>query len=227
MQLHNRAKPMTEIFKKQLEAVIAEHESALSESIHKEASDVLSRTQVTDLQTRCIAAIERIAGRNSPYFRQVKEIGTEKTHPWRQVASLIGVAKALLSDIQNDYLSSLEEILHGDMFSDFLEMAVHLVEKGYKDAAAVLAGSTLEIHIRKLCDKYGVTTTSGKNTKNADTLNADLVKADAYTKLDQKNVTAWLGLRNNAAHGNYSEYTMDQARLFIDSIRDFITRYPA
>ena len=218
---------MTETFKKQLEAVIAEYESALLQSIYNDASDVLSLTQVTDLQTRCIAAIERIVGRNSPYFRQIKAIGTENTNTWNQVASLIGVAKALLSDIQNDYLSSFEEILHGDMFSDFLEMAVHLVEKGYKDAAAVLAGSTLEIHIRKLCDKYGVTTTSDKNTKNADTLNADLVKADVYTKLDQKNVTAWLGLRNNAAHGNYSEYTMDQVKLFIDSIRNFIARYPA
>ena len=139
----------------------------------------------------------------------------------------MGIAKALLSDTQNDYLLSFEELLHGDLFSDFLEMALHLADQRYKDAAAVLAGSTLEIHVRKLCDKYGVTIKSGQNTRKADTLNAELVKAGAYTKLDQKNVTAWLGLRNNAAHGQYSEYTLDQVKLLIDSVRDFISRCPA
>ena len=61
---------------------------------------------------------------------------------------------------------------------------------------------------------------------NADTLNAELVKVGAYTNLDQKNVTAWLGLRNDAAHGNYEEYGKQQVVLMIDSIRDFIARNP-
>ena len=146
---------------------------------------------------------------------------------YNHVAKQIGVAKALLSDIQNDYLKGLEEIIHGDLFSDFLEMATHLMENKYKDAAAVMAGSTLEVHMRKLCDKHSVTTTSGRKPKKAELLNAELAKEGVYSKLDQKNVTAWLGLRNNAAHGNYSEYTKEQVKLLIDSVRDFITRYPA
>ena len=218
---------MTDTFKKQLKKIIAEHESALSQSKHSDASDVLSQTQITDLQTRCIAAIESISGRRSPYFRQVMEIGTQGHHTWDEVARQIGVAKALLSDIQNDYMESFEELVHGDIFGDFLEMADHLLDAGYKDAAAVLAGSTLEIHIKKLCGKYGVETTSRGKTKKADLLNSELEKEGAYPKLDQKNITAWLGLRNKAAHGNYDEYTKDQVRLLIDSIRDFVTRHPA
>ncbi len=53
------------------------------------------------------------------------------------------------------------------------------------------------------------------------------MKAGAYPGLDQKNVTAWLGLRNKAAHGQYSEYTKDQVALMIDSVRNFMSRYPA
>ena len=218
---------MSELFRTQLQAVIAEYESALSESRHTDGSDVLSQTHVTDLATRCISAIERIVGCHSPYYRQVEGIRAQNTHSWDRLASLVGVTKALLSDIQNDYLISFEELLHADVFGDFLEMAAHLIERDYKDAAAVLIGSTLEVHINKLCDKYGVITRSGQKTKKADTLNADLVKAGAYTKLDQKNVTAWLGLRNDAAHGNYNAYSMDQVRLFVGSIQDFITRHPA
>lgn len=58
-------------------------------------------------------------------------------------------------------------------------------------------------------------------------MNADLAGANVYSKLDQKNVTAWLDLRNKAAHGKYGEYTKEQVALLIQSVRDFITRNPA
>ena len=218
---------MTDIFKKQLNAVITEYESALSQSKYKDGSDVISKIEIRKFQTRCIAAIERTSGSKSTYSTQVMEVSKQRGSLYDHVAGQIGVAKALLFDIQNDYLKNLEETIHGDLFGDFLEMAAHLIENGYKDAAAVMAGTTLEVHMRKLCDKHGLATTSGHKPKKAEALNAELVREGVYTKLDQKNVTAWLGLRNNAAHGNYSEYTKGQVGLLIDNVRNFITRHPA
>ena len=173
-----------------------------------------------------MAAIERIAGRTSAYYERAVTI-LESTNAWSGLAGRVGVAKSLLSDIKNDYLKSLEEIIHGDVFGDYLEMADHLASSGYKDAAAVIAGSTLEAHLRLMCVKYGAATAAGGNPKKADAINADLAKAGAYTKLDQKKVTAWLGLRNDAAHGNYSAYDKNQVILLISSGRDFISRNPA
>ena len=218
---------MIALFEKQLEAVISEYESALRQSKHGHASDTISEVQVHEFQTRCIAAIERVAGRTSVYYEQALAILEINTHPWQHLCKQIGVAKALLSDVKNDYLKSLEEIIHGNVFGDYLEMADHLVSLGYKDAAAVIAGSTLEAHLRQMCLKHGVATAASGNPKKADAINAELAKAAAYTKLDQKNVTAWLGLRNNAAHGNYSAYDNNQIVLLISSIRDFISRNPA
>jgi hypothetical protein len=95
----------------------------------------------------------------------------------------------------------------------------------------VIAGSSLEAHLRKLCEKNEIdteqNTSKGITSKKADQINTELTKAGAYTKLDQKNVVAWLDLRNKAAHGNYGEYTKDQVAMLIISIRDFITRKPA
>jgi hypothetical protein len=54
-----------------------------------------------------------------------------------------------------------------------------------------------------------------------------LVKAGAYSILDQKSVTAWLDLRNKAAHGRYAEYQKEQVALLIDSVRNFMVRHPA
>lgn len=125
----------------------------------------------------------------------------------------------------------MSELIHGEIFGDFLEMADHLLNEGYKDAAAVIAGGTLEAHLRQLCIKHSIdteiTTSQGIRPKKADQMNADLTKANAYSKLDQKNVTAWLGLRNKAAHADYESYEVHQVGLLVSSIRDFITRVPA
>ena len=220
---------MTEILKRQLRAVIMEHEAALERSAHSDASDVLSISQVEDLRTRCIAAIERASVRDSAYRARIEAIDQKTwTHDYERLASCIGVARALLSDIENSYVSSLEELLRGDVFGDFLEMAQHLVDNGYKDAAAVVAGSTLEVHLRNLCNKHSLSPVgSGGKPKKADLLNAELTKVGAYSKIYQKNVTAWLSLRNHAAHGDYEEYSREQVALLVASIRDFLTKHPA
>lgn len=218
----------TEHFKRQLQALIDEHASALARSRHDDASDVLSTSQAVDLKTRCVAAIERVAGRGSVYFDQVVATNeAPRLYDHLRLNELVGVAQSLLHDIENGYLTSAREILLAGVFGDYLEMASHLSSKHYKDAAAVIAGSTLEIHLKALCEKHGVDTHRGGKPKKADTLNADLVKAGVLTKLDQKNVSAWLGTRNSAAHGDYEAYGGKQVALLIDSIRDFITRHPA
>ena len=219
---------MTNSYEHQLSSIIKEYEAGLAESRHDDASDVYSLTQITDLQTRCIAAIQRASGSDSIYVRRASEISKQKTHLYKHVALQIGVLKALLSDIKSGYLISIEELIHGNLFSDFLDMSRHLLTNGYKDAAAVLAGSTLESHLKNLCKKHQVRVTRPNGrSKSLDLLNADLEKGGVYTKLDQKNVTAWIALRNNAAHGKYSEYTKSQVQLLISSIQDFITRHPA
>lgn len=56
---------VADTFAKQLESVITEYETARARSRFDDASDVISNVQQRDLQTRCIAAIERSAGRSS------------------------------------------------------------------------------------------------------------------------------------------------------------------
>jgi hypothetical protein len=214
-------------FEVQLEAIVNEYAGAKAQSTHDDVSDFLNETDVRDLQTRCLAAIERASGKDSIYSQRARAINSLNNHAWGHLAEQVGVARSLLSDIRNDYLKSLEEIIHADVFGDFLEMASHLSDIGYKDPAAVLAGSTLEAHLRQLCAKFGIATNLGGKSKKTDTLNAELYAAGAYSSLDQKNVTAWLALRNSAAHGKYSEYDAAQVKLLIGCVQDFVTRNPA
>ncbi len=180
---------------------------------------------------RAHAAIERISGADSAYARQSLNFLDKNWHLAQKAEPITGVLRALRADIDAGYIQSIEELIHGDVFSDFLEMAAYLLQENYKDAAAVIAGSTLEAHLRQLCVKHGVPTDHQTQAevrpKKADQMNADLCKADAYSKHDQKNVTAWLDLRNKAAHGQYKEYKKEQVGLLVSSIRDFMTRVPA
>lgn len=123
---------------------------------------------------------------------------------------------------------SVKGLVAAELFSDFLDMAEHLLETGYKDPAAVMVGSVLEEHLRQLCQRHGVASEDIKDgdhvPKKADRLNSELAKGDAYTKLDQKLITAWLDLRNKAAHGKYMEYNDDQVRQMLFGVTEFMAR---
>src|SRR6266487_3941494 len=117
-------------------------------------------------------------------------------------------------------------------FVDFSEIDF-LLSEGHKDAAAVMCGSELEKHLRKLCVCNGIDvfsflgSTGDPQPKKAERLNAELASTNIYGKLDQKNVTSWLDLRNKAAHGDYHEYNQEQVLLMIQGVREFVTRFPA
>ncbi|MBK7375590.1 MAG: hypothetical protein IPJ02_08550 [Chitinophagaceae bacterium] len=214
------------ILLQQLDTVANIHAELQSRSRFKDLSD-LPKNERQSLVTKAITAIHRISGRNSTYSMEVERILNRTPDLHIHTSSIVGVAQALRDDLNAGYIQSLTELVHADVFSDFIDMAKHLCETGYKDPAAVIAGSTLESHIKKLSTKFGVPIEVGGKPVKAEKLNQDLAKIPAYSLLDQKNVTAWLDLRNKSAHGNYADYNIDQVKLLISSIQDFITRIPA
>ena len=173
------------------------------------------------------AAIRRLAPPGSPY-RDVADQAIENPATQSSAALLAGALQSLREDYASGYTSTFEELVHADVFSDYLEMAQELLDTGYKDPAAVIAGITLEVHVGKLAARNGITLLDSKGApKKADALNAELKKAGAYATSDQKQVTAWQGRRNDAAHGDWHKYDDKQVALMIEGIRDFVARYPA
>ncbi len=91
-----------------------------------------------------------------------------------------------------------------------------------------MVGSVLEEHLRHLCNKNSIEVSFEKSgkivSKKADVLNADLARAQIYKIGDQKSITAWLDIRNSAAHGKYDEYTSDRVSLMHEGVINFIER---
>jgi len=214
----------------QLDELLKEFTELRKRSQYDDLSD-LRDSDIVRFNTRARAAIHRLAGKPSVYVDQCEDILTKGGYPGGLARQLVGVVDSLRVDISLGYLDSQRELIHGELFGDFLEMAQHLLDEGYKDAAAVIAGSSLEAHLRQLCQKSAIPTEVKSDArvapKKADRLNSDLAAAEIYSKLDQKNVTAWLDLRNKAAHGLYDQYASAQVALLISGNRDFLTRHRA
>ena len=143
------------------------------------------------------------------------------------IPHIAGILSSLGTAYEVGLLATIGELIHADLFGNFLEMAEHLLSEGYKDPAAVVIGSALEEHLRQLCLKTGIDVTTAGKSKKADQINADLAARSAYSKLDQKSITAGLDLRNKAAHGKYGEYTADQVGVLLQGVREFMARISA
>jgi hypothetical protein len=222
-----------QVFVAQLEQLISDGEKLMSKSKYNDLSD-LKTVEVVAFVTQAIASINRIAGPNNTYIKELERYFVTLNKGWyfSQVPYVIGTLKALRVAIDSGFLITYQEQIHASMFSDFLEMGRHLLNDGYKDASAVLIGGVLEEQIRKLCVKNSISieyadSQGNLRAKKTDTMNGELGNAGIYSKLDQKNVTAWLDLRNKAAHGKYGEYTQEQVEIFLRSVKNFMSRNPA
>jgi hypothetical protein len=196
----------------------------------KELSDKWLPGNVQEVITLTRAVIRRLSPPGSAYLDQMDSVlkntleSITRTREEEVASRLQGVLQALRADYESGRLQSFQELVHADLFSDFLERAEYFLQESYKDPAAVIAGSVLEEHLRKLSVKHGVVLPA---KPKLDTMNAELARAGAYGKNEQKQVTAWAGLRNDAAHGNYAGYTEGEIKQMVAGIRDFITRNPA
>lgn len=215
-------------FIKQLDEILKDYNLVLTKAQYDDLSGNTKLEEITTVLTKAKAAVVRIVGGKSEYYKDIEAtLKQTNIREGTKLRIIIGTITALKSDLQNDYLKSLSEIIQSEVFSDYMEMAEHLLNEGYKDPAAVLIGSTLEVHIRELCISNGVdieTTNSKGNLipKKADVMNSDLAKASVYSSAYQKQIIAWLGIRNSAAHGKYSEYSVEEIKLMLQGIRQFI-----
>ncbi len=215
---------------REIQTILDRVDQAQRESKHSDLSD-LGDVRLAAIVSMLSNAISRFAPAGSSFREDLasirEEIGPRQPHvAW---PSLMGVVMALHHAYQAGYLEEVHELIHADVFNDFLEMAEHLLEEGYKDPSAVLVGGVLEEHLRTLCTKNGIATANPRDGKplKSDTLNNELAKHGAYDKLEQKSVTAWLDLRNKAAHGEYTKYDDNHVDQMLRGVRDFVARHRA
>lgn len=160
-------------------------------------------------------------GDSSIHFTAFKRQLSGSSDTPKRLRQLIPILNAAYDDLKNGFLITFKQIVQAEVFDSELEQAKSLLESGYKNAAAVIAGVVLETAIKELCLNNGIDIERKRLTQ----LNDDLAKGNVYNKLQQKQITALADIRNNAAHGNYDEFTKEDVEKMISDIERFLLDY--
>jgi len=178
------------------------------------------------LRASVLSFIAMVYGNNHSHYSEF-DSATDSSQEYKAKKGH-AILLSIQNEIEGGWVFALKQLVSAEIFSDFLEMAEHLLSQDYKDPAAVMIGSVLEENLRQLCLANEIDTKIEKDgsfiSKKADRLNADLAKSVIYTKLDQKAVTMWLDLRNKAAHGKYEEYSKEQVAIMLQGVTEFLAR---
>ena len=141
-----------------------------------------------------------------------------------------GLVFATKELIENDRLEQIVDSVRVQTESEVLDSAFELLAQGHLTAAAVLGGGALEVHMRRLYDKQpGASALKGDPSiaKYEKEISAarNLGQPVPYEPVDSKNILAWAGFRNAAAHTpTTANATPEQIRLMLEGIREFIAR---
>lgn len=171
--------------------------------------------------TSCLNLLSRVLGENSAHYQRIKEQFAEYPK-WPNVDQAFGVLLAAKDDYESGSIFNMKMLIEADVFDEFLGQAEHLLEAGYFQPAAILAGSVLEDGLRKLCLANEVTL---PDKPKLDWMNSELAKNGKYSKLMQKRITAIADLRNSAAHGKWNEFEKSDVESMVRDVRDFMTKH--
>jgi len=163
-------------------------------------------------------------GPKSSFYLEAKDVGGAPASQLKSLEALLRsfaeyVAAGLHAGVSPARRAQLEVV------SDLLNQSQQLLNTtGVHPAApAMLIGATLEEYLRTSVEEAGL---SIGNKKPGIQAYADaLYAADLLSKQDMKDITAWGGIRNDAAHGEWDKVADPvRIRIMLEGVNLFMRR---
>jgi hypothetical protein len=134
----------------------------------------------------------------------------------------LGILRAVREDLVDGHLVNIRVLVSAEVFTDFLDMAEHLIENGYLIPAASLCGAVLENGLRRIATGVGLAVRARDDLSS---LNQKCARKRVYTTLVQKQVQVWIDVRNKADHGEFSEVKEHDVRDVHAGVSRFLADY--
>lgn len=150
----------------------------------------------------------------------------------REFEGVMGILDGVMKDFDSGLFNSMRNQISSLISLDYLKLATNILDnKSSAEVsyipAAVLAGATLEKHLRGLCADSNppipITKPNGKR-KCMNALIDDLCRQKVFNKTYAKQLQAWAAIRNDAAHGNVKNFDKNQVKQMIDGIGELLMR---
>lgn len=176
--------------------------------------------------TNALEFLERVAP-GTTYARSAKRL-FEKDARQSAISAIDGIAGILDAWAQatgESWAQSLpfEVQARIEAANDLMEQVQQFLDdpKTHPAAPIVLAGAALEEFLRSRITARGLTP-SGKPGIN--TYATALQQNGDLSKQEVKDITAWAGLRNHAAHGEWDQFSREEARIMVMGVNLFLQR---
>ena len=167
------------------------------------------------------------AGERSAFSLQLNKMQLGASPDWIR-ETIIGNLDAFIGYVESGLLGgiSVERKAQIDVVSDFLEQAHVLLDSNdvHPAAPTVIVGAALEEFLRNWIEEDDLDL--GGEKPSLDSYKNVLRKADLITKQDSKDITAWAGLRNHAAHGEWDEVSdRNRITIMLEGVNLFMRKY--
>ena len=177
-------------------------EEVAATRINYDYSAGLSSEKFQEWATSVLSLLQRVFGEDSAHCENFSDRYKSFRGDFSDFENCRGIFQAAKEDYESGYLFTVRGLIKAEDSTDILEQATELLAAGYKDPACILAGVALEIALKELCIRDGITPDKLK----LDAMNIELCKKNVYNMGMQKQITAWAHWRNKAAHGEWGEY---------------------
>jgi hypothetical protein len=184
--------------------------------------------EIAELFFGTLTLASKVYGDNSNAVNTIIEFKEEfiKDNYWRDGASrsirdtLMGLLLNLKLDIESGFIDSLEKIISGELFGDFISLAKNIFEDS-KDVACVLACAALEDALKKFARLNNLQV---DNKEMSEVINA--LKSNSLIGGPQASIiTAYTKLRNKAFHAEWDKIEKPEVQSLISFTEGFIIKY--
>lgn len=164
-----------------------------------------SEESIVSLYPQLCDFLHRVAGPKNAFLAGVESWNPRSMSERASADNIREILKGYLEYVEAGLGAQIspERQAQLDVVSDFLEMANSLLttKDVHVAAPAVLIGATLEEFLRTWVDNAALPL--GNRKPSLEAYSQVLREADLITKQDGKDITAWAGIRNHAAHGEW------------------------
>lgn len=202
---------------------LIDHAKRLAQLNMKEGNDPLSSRGP---YAQACEFLGTYSGEKSSFLKSALDVSTyESTARARAISSvLLSFADYIEAGLKEEITPVRRAQI--DIVNDLLDQAYKLLEDNsvHGAAPAVLIGATLEEFLRTWVEKEVLSL--GNMKQSLDSYAKVLREADLIDKQDLKDITAWAGIRNDAAHGHWEKVeSKEKISLVLQGINLFLRKH--
>lgn len=192
----------------------------------KQADRILQRFDQNGI-SEAIEFLRVYAGEKSSFYKGISKLNPQSFWNTGVVDTARGFMQGFRNFVENDLHQgiSLERKAQVDTVSDFLEQANTLLNSpGVHPAApCMIIGASLEEFLRNWFEEADLKI---DGSPSIDSYARALREEDLINKQDYKDITSWAGLRNDAAHGKWSDVSdKNRIALMLEGVNLFIRKH--